>query len=313
MWFSCVQASNSLVTGKSAGGKASCITSVIRVDVSTENIKLLLNEPADQAALTEVLVELLQVDSTLANTTDGGPNNITGNYGIYSKLCVPTDSSVAKSVSTVQFLTHGDTLYSGYWDIAPEYSYVDAAAQAGYATFSYDKIGVGQSDHPDPIQVVQGPLQVEIAHALVQLLRSAQIGSRKFKKVVGVGHSAGSTITVAVSAKYPKDFDAVIISGTTISTTSVPISLASFSFEVAKNDPSGKFAGLRNAYIVQATPQSLQFPFYRYPNFDPASKRAWVLLFSCISSLTCSPQSSTYSMRTNKPRHSANFSPLRES
>ena len=272
--FTCTQASDSLVPGKSAGGKAACITGVMHVDVSSENIKLLLNEPADQAALTEVLVELLQVDSTIANTTNGGPNNITGHYGIYSKLCVPTDPAVAKSVSTVQFLTHGDTLYSGYWDIAPGYSYVDAAAQAGYATFSYDKIGVGKSDHPDPIQVVQGPLQVEIAHALVQLLRSAQIGNRKFKKVIGVGHSAGSTITVAVSAKYPKDFDAVIISGTTVSTTYVPLSLASFSFAVAKNDSSGKFAGLPNAYIVQATPQSLQFPFYRYPNFDPASKQA---------------------------------------
>lgn len=34
-------------------------------------------------------------------------------------------------------------------------------------------IGVGKSQHPDPLQVVQGPLQVGIAHGLVTMIRNA--------------------------------------------------------------------------------------------------------------------------------------------
>jgi pimeloyl-ACP methyl ester carboxylesterase len=104
----------------------------------------------------------------------------------------------------VQVLTHGTTLDSTYWDFATGYSYINAATAAGYATFSYDRLGVGSSAHPDPIQAVQAALQVEILHQLVVLLRAApDLGGKLLKNVVGVGHSAGSTFTQAVSAKYP--------------------------------------------------------------------------------------------------------------
>ncbi|MCJ1238050.1 hypothetical protein MMC14_006038 [Varicellaria rhodocarpa] len=68
--------------------------------------------------------------------------------------------------------------------------------------------------------------------------------------------------------KYPKDFDAVILSGTSIDFTYATTAVASFSFEIANQDPSGRFAGIPNGYLTQATPQSIQYPFYRYPFFD---------------------------------------------
>lgn len=264
---STASANTSVTTGTSR-----CIAENVHVSVRSNNTKLLLAEPANQTVATETFQESLQANSNLFARVNGGPNTITGKFSIYGKLCFPLDPKAAKEVQTVQFLTHGDTLDSTYWDIAPGYSYIDAAVAAGYATFSYDRIGVGRSEHPDPNQVVQGPIQVEIAHALVTLLRDSKIGPVSFKKVVGVGHSAGSTVTNGVTTKYPKDFDAVILTGTSTSAAFVNTALASFDLTIANTDPSRKFAGLSNGYLVQPLQQSIQFPYYRWPNFDPKSK-----------------------------------------
>lgn len=256
---------------QSTGRNASCITGLMKVVVSATNTKLLYSGPADELVATQTLVELLKVGPTIYNTTNGGDRIINGAFNIYSKLCFPSDPSLAKTVQTVQLLTHGATLGIEYWDIAPGYSYVDAAAQAGYATFSYDQLGVGKSDHPDPIQVVQANLHVEIAHALIQFLRTTRIGGHTFKRVVGVGHSAGSSITQAITTRYPKDIDAAILTGVSTSSAYVGTSLASFSFVIANRDPSRRFEGVANGYLTQATPQSIQFSFYNYPYFDPKS------------------------------------------
>lgn len=252
----------------SAGGKSRCISGHINLTVTSQNFKISYAEPSNQLAATEFIVELLQVNSTLAQQVVGKPRPITGRYGIYSSLCVPISPETTRKVKTVQFLTHGETLSSRYWDIAPGYSYVDAVTTAGQAVFFYDRIGVGNSDHPDPIQVVQGPLQVEIAHALVELLRTNQVGH--FSNVVGVGHSAGCTVTQGVTTRYPDDFDAIILTGITTSTTYLPLTIASSNFQIA-NQTSKKFRNLSNGYITQANAIGVQYAYFRYPNFDPTS------------------------------------------
>lgn len=257
--------------GQSANHKADCISGIVPVDTTANNTKLLFQELESNLAVTEALVDLLQVDTNLVTNSNGGPNLITSNFGIYSKLCIPA-ARTANQTQTLQFLSHGDTLDGENWDIAPNYSYIDAAAEAGYATFSYDRIGVGRSDHPDPLQTTQGALRVEIAHVLIEQLRSGQLGGNTFRNVVGVGHSAGSTVTQAVAAKYPKDFDAVVLSGMSPSNTFVGTTLAAFDLQIANTDPSGQFAGLQNAYIVQSGLRGIQFGFYRYPNFDLKSR-----------------------------------------
>lgn len=143
------------VTGPSTGGGSTCISGGITVSIDTPGTKLLYKAPQDQLAATEALVELLQADSTFgAEAVAGGPSVISGEYSIFVKLCLPSDPEKLAHVKTVQLLTHGATLDHTYWDIAPGYSYVDVASAAGYATLSYDQLGVGNSDHPDPIQVV---------------------------------------------------------------------------------------------------------------------------------------------------------------
>lgn len=270
---------------RSADGHAACITGLVTVPVTANNTKLLYSGPVDQEAATQTLIDLLQINPTIYRTTYGGSSVVNGTYAINSKLCVPVESSLSQNLGTIQFLTHGATLGIQYWDIAPGYSYVDAAAKAGYATFSYDRLGVGKSDHPDPIQVVQASMHVEIAHQLVQFLRTAHIGGFAFKTVVGVGHSAGSTISQAVTAKYPRDFDSVILTGTSISVTYVGTGLASFSLQIANTDTSRRFAGIANGYLTQSTPESIQFPFLSYPYYDNNSKFSGKLSYRAILTL----------------------------
>ena len=70
---------------------------------------------------------------------------------------------------------------------------------------------LGFSDHPDPVQVVQLPIQIGIALILLREVRSGEFGGRSFKKIVGVGHSFGSAVTQAAAPKYLKNLDALIL------------------------------------------------------------------------------------------------------
>lgn len=215
----------------------------------------------------------------MQRVTSGGPNQVAGTFQIFSQLCLPNNASAAGKIQTLQFLSHGGTLDHTYWDFAPGYSYVDAAAAAGYATFSYDRLGTGLSDHPDPNQVVQAALQIEIAHVLVQALRKMSVQGKGVKKIVGVGHSAGSALTLGVVGKYTRDFDGLVFSGISASADNVPIAQISFNLLPAPLDPSGRFIGLDKGYLTQgAIAQAFQFPFYRYPEYDQKSKSNSLLI-----------------------------------
>lgn len=174
----------------SLGGHAICIEGTIEVTASATNTKLNLDQPKDQIELTNLVLELTQINSTFVERIVGGPAQVNGTFGIYSQICFPTKTAPTNS-SNIQFLVHGGGFNRLYWDNAVGYSYVDYAAEQGYTTFSYDRLGTGSSDHPDPISVVQTTLHVAIAHELITLLRSGDISSSKFDHVVGIGHSYG--------------------------------------------------------------------------------------------------------------------------
>ncbi|KAG8525919.1 uncharacterized protein KY384_000681 [Bacidia gigantensis] len=262
--------------GFPAGGGSTCFTGSIEVTVTSTNLKISYNGSPDQDTLTEFNLEFLEPNSDLATRLVSNSSPVTGTYSISSKLCLPKALGTAKEISTVQFLTHGDIVTSTYWNIAPNYSYIDASTAAGYATFSYDRVGTGQSDHPDPISIVQGPLHVEIAHALVTMLRYGQIRSHHFPNVIGVGHSAGSIITQGVTIKFPQEFDAVILTGTSTEVTSFTLGIAAFDFQIA-NETDPRFKELPNAYFTQANAIGIQIGFFKYPNFDQESYCSFLL------------------------------------
>lgn len=265
----------------SAAREAICITGNIQLSVSSSNSKILAPAPADQFQTTQAFLLMQQAGGNYSTASVGGANPVSGTFTIFSKLCFPNNTAAVANLKTVQFLTHGATLDNTYWDTAPGYSYVDAAAAAGFATFSYDRVGTGLSSHPDPLQIVQAPLHVEVAHSLIQLLRGATLLGRSFQHLVGVGHSAGSAIMQGVTTKYPVDYDAVILTGTSTSLASLNAATAGFATELARLDPSGRFSSLPNGYFSQgAVIQAVQFSFWSYPNFDLSG-----MPFSLYSSL----------------------------
>jgi pimeloyl-ACP methyl ester carboxylesterase len=270
----------------SASGKAVCVSGILKVPVVAETVKVLYPGPSNNYELTEFITNFLRVGTDTISTSIGDSTTVSETFEIYSKLCVPANQRSTKDLKSVQFLTHGGTTDSSYWDFAPDYSYVDAAAEKGYATFSYDRLGSGRSEHPDPKQILQAPLQVELAHALVQKLREDSVGGLSFNKVVGVAHSLGSAITQSMSAIHPDDFDAVVLTGHSGFSAGAGTGFAAAAQQIANSLPDRpEFKHLPNGYFsLGPVPQTLQFAFFYYPHFDPQSK--WAQGFAQISLLT---------------------------
>lgn len=175
----------------SAGRKAVCVTGLAHVPVVANTTIINYSGPAKNFELTDFITSFARKDSTAFVAYLSNTRQVWDTFSIFSKLCVPNDAAKASKLSSIQFLTHGGITDHSYWDFAAGYSYIDAAANQGYATFSYDRLGTGKSDHPDPKQIVQGPLQVDLAHVLVQKIKAASVGGIQFTNVVRVGHSLG--------------------------------------------------------------------------------------------------------------------------
>ena len=145
---------------------------------------------------------------------------------------------------------------------------------------------MGGSDHPDPIQVFQAFLQVEIAHKLISIVWDWKLAGQTFEHVIGFGHSFGSIKSAGVVYRYPKDFDAVVLPGFSLSSSN-------FNSAIASQNQPAKFGCLPNGYLVVDSAISNQFAFFRYPNFDPASEsllyplKVLLITVSSISRRNC--------------------------
>lgn len=252
---------------KSANGTATCVGGIVTVNASATNYKLNFPIPPDQETVTQTIASMLAAGSTFSKDILAGNGTVSGTYEINARICYPSSGINPKAV---QFLTHGVGFGLGYWDFAPGYSYVDAAAVAGYTTFLYDRLGVGGSSKPDPIQVVQAPLEVNIAHQLIQMLKAGSIASTKFENVIGVGHSFGSEVTEAITVQYPNDIAAAILTGFTTGQAGLPTFVTSLDLQIAAQN-NLSFAGLNNGYIVTANSIGNQFAFLKWPGFPAAN------------------------------------------
>lgn len=187
-------------------------------------------------------------------------------YHVAGRLCWQGDLTN----QTVQVLTAGISYNHAYWDwpLEPErYSYVQAATRAGYATFTYDRLSTGQSDHPDALQVTL-PAEASVLHQLVQGLRNGAIGGHAFNKIITVGHSYGSAIS-GIEANTYNDVDGVIISGITHSFAPINPVLVTASLWPAQLDPKFASANLPLGYLT-TLPGTRSNLFYYTPNADPA-------------------------------------------
>ncbi|KAJ5083955.1 alpha/beta-hydrolase [Penicillium alfredii] len=137
-------------------------------------------------------------------------------FNISAIFCEP---KVYNEANAVQLLAHGATYNKLYWtglglpeDQAMPYDWTRFATDKGYAALAIDRIGSGNSSHPDPLLDIQTSLEAEVLHQIVLQLRNGKIGKR-FSKVAYVGHSMGSLIGMRSTQLHPQDYDAVILTG----------------------------------------------------------------------------------------------------
>jgi len=167
-------------------------------------------------------------EPVLENTT------ISGTHNIHGQICTPKTGG-----DVLQIATHGAYYDGRYWDAQLEgHSYVNAALEAGYSIFTYDRLGTGQSDHPDAYRVVQAQYELEILRELTTMARSGAFGAQP-KKIVHVGHSFGSILTSAFIATYPDLSDGAIITGYVLNQYLGSVGRSSWSVQHAAGWPSG--------------------------------------------------------------------------
>lgn len=197
---------------------------------------------------------------------DGSPLS----YTIYGKLCNPATGPS----HTVQVLLAGGTYGSIYWDFPTvggvPYSYVQAANAAGYSTFNMDRIGTGQSSHPDlSVVTVTMYSSAFVVHEIVQDLRQGLAGNAPFAHVILAGHSLGSMVAF-VEAGTPAyhDVDGIIITGMLHHLNTVKLASAVASLYPASLDPLFAKAGYGVGYVT-TTPGARGTDFYYMANVDP--------------------------------------------
>ena len=237
-----------------------------------------------------------------------GVQNITDTYSIYAQICLPDP---AKDKQIMQILSHGaafDHRYCMLYNVAnkhiiplhwlmsflnikvnveihtAQYSYVHAAVNAGYTVLNYDRLGSGLSDKPDAYTIVQGPFEVEVLRVLTEMARDGTLVSSSsgytndpafqvnaFDKVVHVGHSFGSAVTLALLAEYGNLSSGAISTGFLISDHPNQDSTTVLGAEYAPSNNPELFGDRGSGYIVPATVSNVQTSFYRRQNAsDPA-------------------------------------------
>ncbi|KAF8756545.1 alpha beta-hydrolase [Rhizoctonia solani] len=182
-------------------------------------------------------------------------------YEIWAQTCRPRGKS--GQVPLIVGI-HGINFDHSYWEFgySKDYNFIEAANKAGYAVLTYDRLGVGQSDKPDGLEVVQSSTEVEILHQIIKRSRE----SRQYSKVLGIGHSFGAIQLTGIAARYPTDLDAVILTGYTPSMASVGMSFTGWYRHWRKNNQ----IWLDSSYLGTGSPSADRFAFFADGFYDEA-------------------------------------------
>lgn len=175
---------------------------------------------------------------------------------------------------TIQVLVHGATYSHTYWDFPYErdrYSYASAVTTAGFATLAIDRIGIGESDHPPAIDVTIAA-NAHVVHQVVQTLRSGALrvpgfGRIRGERVMLVGHSLGSIVSIREAATY-HDVDGVILTGY-LHNSGPAIPEITANFVPVQLDPVLAGRNLPAGYITTRAGTRGADYFYYAPTTDP--------------------------------------------
>lgn len=237
-----------------------CFPITFYVDASTQNV-VITNPPSEHNA-TAIYDFMLSTVST-GSQAISGTKTVSGGFVIEGTYCIPPPT--VKDVGALQFLVHGVTYNKTVWaglGISERYSWHNYATSAGYHTLAIDSLGHGQNpQHPDPLNVVQGPLHVEIMHQIISRIRSGLVEElfHARKTIIYVGHSYGSGLGNLLSVKHPEDIDAYVLTGFS-ATLTPPSSFFSDLFSAA--DVLDRFENYPSGYLTGRTIDGRRAVFY---------------------------------------------------
>ncbi|EMC96311.1 hypothetical protein BAUCODRAFT_470284 [Baudoinia panamericana UAMH 10762] len=247
-----------------------CANFTVPVQLSARNGVFNQTTPVTNIDVTNFFLNLTQQGGNYSAATLTGYRTVSGTYNIEATYCRPDNGSA----NTVQVLTHGIGFDRTYWDVSYNnfnYSYVAEAVDTyGYSTFSWDRLGVGMSQHGEPVNEIQALLEVDALRALTQMLRNGSIectGGRRFNKIVHVGHSFGSDHTYALTAMYPNISDGIALTGFSQTGTFVPYFALGGNFVQANTMPA--LSGYVDGYFASGDPTGAQTNFFAPGMFDP--------------------------------------------
>ncbi len=112
---------------------------------------------------------------------------------------------------TLAVMVSGAGYGSVYWDFPYQpdmYSFTRAALRRGLATFNFDRLGMGRSDRPFGL-FLGVDNQARVLATIIETLKA----EHPFTGVVTLGHSFGSTISLAHALTYPQNVDGIVLTG----------------------------------------------------------------------------------------------------
>ncbi|KAB5593288.1 hypothetical protein CTheo_3291 [Ceratobasidium theobromae] len=268
--------------GGSPSSSGTCTQSRVPISVQVGATTITMDKPVNQASLTGFLANYWTTGSPVPSqimpaNPDGSTSRrmIQGTYNIWTQTCYPQGW---KDGQPLIIGIHGINFDHSYWEFgySKEYNFIEAANKAGYAVLTYDRLGVGQSDKPDGMNVVQSSTEVEILHQIIQKSRT----SGKYSKILGIGHSFGAIQLTGIAANYPTDLDAVILTGYTPSMTSVAMAFTGWAQTLASQQPdpaiysrwsalpSGETILTDKSYLGTGSPSADRFAFFAEGFYD---------------------------------------------
>jgi pimeloyl-ACP methyl ester carboxylesterase len=226
-----------------------CSDVSFQISATSQNIDFL--SPPDPNNATAI------VDFFYVGLTNGtgpavkGTNSVSGNFTINGVYCRPSNGC---DTDVLEVLVHGISYNKSIWSglgLSNTYNWQSYASSKGYSTLAIDRLGHGTNpQRPDPLNVIQGYMHIEIIHQLINAIRTNSKNSlgRSFDTVVYVSHSYGGWIGTGLIASYPNDVDAVVLTGWSASVDLTPF--AATQLESAALVNPKRFPGLQLGYIT---------------------------------------------------------------
>lgn len=145
----------------------------------------------------------------------------------------------------------------------------EATDQYGYSTFSWDRLGVAESQHGEPVNEIQSSLEIAALYNLTTRLRGGEIPGidRTFDKVVHVGHSFGSIISYSLVVLYPEASDGLVLTGFSQTSEYIPYFALSADLVLANQIP--RLRNYPDGYFAFGALSGLQTVLFSPGGFDP--------------------------------------------